>query len=138
MIKEYRTIGEVVGPLMAVEKVAGVKYEELIEVRMQNGEIRRGQVLEVQEDKAMVQIFEGTSGINLRDSTVRFLGHPLELGVSEDMIGRVFDGLGSSKRQWARNPTRKNTWTSMEKSSTRWLVIILMSLSKQVSQQSIT
>ena len=82
---------------MAVEKVAGVKYEELIEVRMQNGEIRRGQVLEVQEDKAMVQIFEGTSGINLRDSSVRFLGHPLELGVSEDMIGRVFDGLGRPK-----------------------------------------
>ncbi|MGM8184230.1 V-type ATP synthase subunit B [Enterococcus italicus] len=97
MIKEYRTIGEVVGPLMEVEKVAGVKYEELIEVRMQNGEIRRGQVLEVQEDKAMVQIFEGTSGINLRDSSVRFLGHPLELGVSEDMIGRVFDGLGRPK-----------------------------------------
>ncbi|EPI01011.1 ATP synthase [Enterococcus faecalis 13-SD-W-01] len=97
MIKEYRTIGEVVGPLMAVEKVSGVKYEELIEVRMQNGEIRRGQVLEVQEDKAMVQIFEGTSGINLRDSAVRFLGHPLELGVSEDMIGRVFDGLGRPK-----------------------------------------
>ncbi|MGG5359023.1 MULTISPECIES: V-type ATP synthase subunit B [unclassified Enterococcus] len=97
MIKEYRTIGEVVGPLMAVGKVSGVKYEELIEVRMQNGEIRRGQVLEVHEDKAMVQIFEGTSGINLRDSAVRFLGHPLELGVSEDMIGRVFDGLGRPK-----------------------------------------
>ena len=80
MIKEYRTIKEVVGPLMAVEKVSGVKYEELIEVRMQNGEIRRGQVLEVQEDKAMVQIFEGTSGINLKNSSVRFLGHPLQLG----------------------------------------------------------
>ena len=97
MIKEYRTIKEVVGPLMAVEKVSGVKYEELIEVRMQNGEIRRGQVLEVQEDKAMVQIFEGTSGINLKNSSVRFLGHPLQLGVSEDMIGRVFDGLGRPK-----------------------------------------
>ncbi|MGM0216115.1 V-type ATP synthase subunit B [Enterococcus sp. AZ109] len=97
MIKEYKTIGEVVGPLMVVEKVAGVKYEELIEVRMQNGDIRRGQVLEVQEDKAMVQIFEGTSGINLEQSTVRFLGHPLELAVSEDMIGRVFDGLGRPK-----------------------------------------
>ncbi|OJG69803.1 V-type sodium ATPase subunit B [Enterococcus phoeniculicola] len=82
---------------MAVDKVSGVKYEELIEVRMQNGEIRRGQVLEVHEDKAMVQIFEGTSGINLRDSAVRFLGHPLELAVSEDMIGRVFDGLGRPK-----------------------------------------
>ena len=94
MIKEYKTIGEVVGPLMAVDRVAGVKYEELIEVRLQNGEIRQGQVLEVQEDKALVQIFEGTSGIKLRDSAVRFLGHPLELGVSEDMVGRVFDGLG--------------------------------------------
>ena len=97
MIKEYRTIGEVVGPLMAVDRVQGVKYEELIEVRLQNGELRRGQVLEVQEDKALVQIFEGTSGINLKDSAVRFLGHPLELGVSEDMIGRVFDGLGRPK-----------------------------------------
>ncbi|MGI6155092.1 MAG: V-type ATP synthase subunit B [Enterococcus lemanii] len=94
MIKEYKTIGEVVGPLMAVDRVSGVKYEELIEVRLQNGEIRQGQVLEIQEDKALVQIFEGTSGINLRDSTVRFLGHPLQLGVSEDMVGRIFDGLG--------------------------------------------
>ncbi|OJG96637.1 V-type ATP synthase beta chain [Enterococcus termitis] len=82
---------------MIVEKVEGVKYEELIEVRMQNGEIRRGQVLEINGDKAMVQIFEGTSGINLRDSKVRFLGHPLELGVSEDMVGRIFDGLGRPK-----------------------------------------
>lgn len=89
MIKEYKTIGEVVGPLMAVDRVAGVKYEELIEVRLQNGEIRQGQVLEVQEDKALVQIFEGTAGINLRDSAVRFLGHPLELGVSEDMVGQI-------------------------------------------------
>lgn len=97
MIKEYRTIGEVVGPLMVVDRVAGVKYEELIEVRLQNGELRRGQVLEIQQDKALVQVFEGTSGINLRDSTVRFLGHPLELAVSEDMIGRVFDGLGRPK-----------------------------------------
>ena len=97
MIKEYKTIGEVVGPLMAVDRVSGVKYEELIEVRLQNGEIRQGQVLEIQEDKALVQIFEGTGGINLRESSVRFLGHPLELGVSEEMIGRVFDGLGRVK-----------------------------------------
>lgn len=97
MIKEYKTISEVVGPLMAVDQVAGIKYEELLEVRLSNGELRRGQVLEVQEDKALVQIFEGTSGINLKESTARFLGHPLELGVSEDMIGRVFDGLGRPK-----------------------------------------
>ncbi|MDM8214469.1 V-type ATP synthase subunit B [Enterococcus hirae] len=99
MLKEYRTISEVVGPLMAVDQVEGVKFEELIEIRMQNGEIRRGQVLEVDGDRAMVQIFEGTSGLNLRDSKVRFLGHPLELGVSMDMVGRVFDGLGRPKDQ---------------------------------------
>lgn len=99
MIKEYRTINEVVGPLMIVDQVEGVKYEELIEVRLQNGELRRGQVLEIDGDRAMVQVFEGTSGINLRDSQVRFLGHPLELGVSEDMLGRVFDGLGRIKDQ---------------------------------------
>lgn len=101
MIKEYRTISEVVGPLMIVEEVSGVKYEELIEVRLQNGEIRRGQVLEVDGDKAMVQVFEGTGNINLRDSQVRFLGHPLELGVSEEMLGRVFDGMGRLKDQGA-------------------------------------
>ena len=97
MIKEYKTIGEVVGPLMAVDKVAGVKYEELIEVRLQTGEMRKGQVLEISEDKALVQVFEGTGGINLKDSAVRFLGHPLQLGVSLDMIGRTFDGLGRPK-----------------------------------------
>ncbi|BCA85695.1 V-type ATP synthase beta chain [Enterococcus saigonensis] len=97
MIKEYKTIGEVVGPLMAVDKVSGVKYEELIEVRLQTGELRKGQVLEISEDKALVQIFEGTGGINLKDSAVRFLGHPLQLGVSLDMIGRTFDGLGRPK-----------------------------------------
>ncbi|GHU62351.1 V-type ATP synthase beta chain [Clostridia bacterium] len=94
MIKEYRTISKVIGPLMAVEKVSGVKYEELIEVRMQNGEIRKGQVLEIDGDRAMVQIFEGTGGINIKDSKVRFLGHPLKFAVSEDIVGRVFDGLG--------------------------------------------
>lgn len=97
MIKEYKTISEVVGPLMAVDKVEGVKYEELLEIRMKDSEIRRGQVLEISEDKALVQVFEGTSGIHLQESTARFLGHPLELAVSEDMIGRVFDGLGRPK-----------------------------------------
>ena len=95
MLKEYKTVKEVVGPLMVVEGVEGVKYEELVEVRLQNGEKRRGKVLEINGDKAMVQLFEGSSGINLRDTTCRFLGHPLELGVSEDMIGRIFDGLGN-------------------------------------------
>lgn len=101
MIKEYKTIEEVVGPLMLVGAVKGAKYEEVIEVRLPNGEIRQGQVLEVQEDKALVQLFEGTSGINLKQSVVRFMGHPLEFGLSEAIIGREFDGLGRIRDQGA-------------------------------------
>jgi V/A-type H+-transporting ATPase subunit B len=94
MLKEYKTATEVVGPLMVVEGVEGVKYEELVDIRLQNGERRRGRVLEIDQDRALVQVYEGTSGINLKGTSSRFLGKPLELGVSEAMIGRVFDGLG--------------------------------------------
>lgn len=95
MLKEYKSVSEVVGPLMAIEGVEGVKFEEIVDIELQNGEKRRGRVIEINGDQAMVQIFEGSSGINLKETTVRFLGRPLELGVSEDMIGRVFDGLGN-------------------------------------------
>ncbi|MDY2987584.1 MAG: V-type ATP synthase subunit B [Peptoniphilus sp.] len=95
MLKEYKSVTEVVGPLMVVEGVSGVQYEELVDIELQTGERRRGRVIEIERDKAMVQIFEGSTGINLQDTKVRFLGHPLELGVSPDMIGRVFDGLGN-------------------------------------------
>ena len=97
MLKEYKTVTEVVGPLMVVEGVEGVKYEELVEIEIQTGEKRRGRVLEVNRDKAMVQLFESSAGINLKNTSVRFLGKPLELGVSMDMIGRIFDGLGNPK-----------------------------------------
>ncbi len=97
MLKEYSTVSEVVGPLMTVEGVEGIKYEELVEVELQTGEKRRGRVLEIDGDKAMVQLFEGSTGINLKGTTVRFLGRPLELGVSEGMIGRIFDGMGKPK-----------------------------------------
>ena len=95
MLKEYQTVTEVVGPLMLVEGVEGIKFEELVEIEIQTGEKRRGRVLEVDGDKALVQLFEGSSGINLKNTKVRFLGRPLELGVSSDMIGRIFDGLGN-------------------------------------------
>jgi len=97
MLKEYKTVKEVVGPLMVVEGVEGVKYEELVDIELQTGEKRRGRVLEINGDKAMVQLFEGSTGINLKNTSVRFLGRPLELGVSLDMIGRIFDGLGRPK-----------------------------------------
>ena len=94
MLREYKTVTEVVGPLMVVEGVEGVKYDELVEVELQTGEMRRGKVLEVNGTRAMVQLFEGSSGINLKETKARFLGRPLELGVSEDMLGRIFDGMG--------------------------------------------
>ncbi len=97
MLKEYRTVREVVGPLMIIDDVEGVKYNEIADIEMQNGEMRRGKVLEINGSRAMVQIFEGSSGINLKGTKARFLGRPLELGVSEDMLGRVFDGLGNPK-----------------------------------------
>jgi V/A-type H+-transporting ATPase subunit B len=97
MLKEYRTVSEVVGPLMVVERVEGVKFDELVEIEIQTGEIRRGKVLEVNGDKAVVQLFESARGINLKGSKAKFLARPLELGVSTDMLGRVFDGLGRVK-----------------------------------------
>ncbi|KYH35024.1 V-type sodium ATPase subunit B [Clostridium tepidiprofundi DSM 19306] len=97
MLKEYRTVKEVVGPLMLVDQVENVKYDELVEIEIQTGEKRRGRVLEINGDKAMIQLFEGSAGINLKGSKVKFTGKPLELGVSEDMLGRVFDGLGRPK-----------------------------------------
>ncbi len=94
MPKEYRTIQEVAGPLMLVRDVSGVKYEELGEIELANGERRRCKVLEINGSNALVQLFESATGINLAESKVRFLGRQMELGVSRDMLGRVFDGLG--------------------------------------------
>ncbi|MBR4953516.1 MAG: V-type ATP synthase subunit B [Oscillospiraceae bacterium] len=94
MIKEYKTIHQVASPLMIVEQVEGVTYDELCEIQLPDGDVRRGKVLEVNGDTAVVQLFENAAGINLAGSKVRFLGHPLELAVSEDMLGRVFNGMG--------------------------------------------
>lgn len=94
MIKEYRSIQEVAGPLMVVSGVEGVKYDELGEIELANGDIRRCKVLEVNGDTALVQMFESSTGINLSNSKVRFLGKSLDFGVSPDILGRVFDGMG--------------------------------------------
>ena len=95
MPKEYRTIQEVAGPLMLVRGVENVTYNELGEIELFNGEKRRCKVLEINGGNALVQLFESATGINLSNSKVRFLGRTMELGVSEDMLGRVFDGLGN-------------------------------------------
>ena len=94
MIREYKTVEEINGPLMMVRMVENVTYDELVEIELHDGSIRRGKVLEVNGDAAVVQLFESAAGINLADSKVRFLGHPLQLGVSSDMLGRVFNGMG--------------------------------------------
>ena len=94
MIKEYKTIRQVANPLMVVDGVEGVTFDELVEIELPNGDKRRGKVLEVDGNKAVVQLFELAQGINLAESKVRFLGHPLQLAVSEDMLGRVFNGMG--------------------------------------------
>lgn len=119
MIKEYRTISEIVGPLMVVEKVQNVCYDEMVEIRTQSGEIRQGRVLEINEDSAVVQLFERADGILMEKSTVRFLEKPQVLGVSLDMLGRIFDGMG---RPIDDGPKLlpENIWTSMG-----WLSILL-------------
>ncbi len=97
MLKEYRTIKEVVGPLMLVDQVEGVTYNELVEIRQLNGEVRRGKVLEIDGSRALVQLFESSNGLQINTATARFLGHSIELGVSMDMLGRVFDGMGNPR-----------------------------------------
>ncbi len=97
MQKEYRNIREVVGPLTLIDGVEGVKYDELVEIEQQNGEIRQGRVLEIDRDKALVQLFEPSQGLKISSSKARFLGHGIELGVSLEMLGRVFDGMGKAK-----------------------------------------
>ncbi len=94
MPKEYRTISEVAGPLMLVKGVDGVAYNELGEIELKDGERRRCRVLEIDGTNVLVQLFESGAGINLAESKIRFLGKQMELAVSEDMLGRVFDGLG--------------------------------------------
>ncbi|MDE6597954.1 MAG: V-type ATP synthase subunit B [Clostridia bacterium] len=97
MFKEYKTIREVVGPLMLVENVKGVKYNELVDIICSNGEIRRGKVLEVNLDKAVVQLFENSQGLQISEAKARFTGHSQQLAVSKDMLGRVFDGMGNPR-----------------------------------------
>ena len=94
IIREYRTIKEIAGPLMLVDDVENVTYGELADIKIQDGSIRRGRVLEVYGRKALVQVFEGTRGLSPGDVKVKFLAKGMELGMSIDMLGRVFDGSG--------------------------------------------
>lgn len=95
--KEYTTVTGIAGPLLVVEKTENVKYGEIARIKTGDGRERRGRVLEVDGDRALVQLFEGSMGLNLRDSSVRFIGKPLEMGMSPDVMGRIFDGIGEPK-----------------------------------------
>jgi V/A-type H+-transporting ATPase subunit B len=99
MLKEYKSIVNISGPLLHVEGLEGVKYEELVEIRLVDGSIRNGKVLEVDGDKALVQVFEGTTGIETEKTSVRFLGRGIHMYVSPDILGKVFTGLGRPKTE---------------------------------------
>ena len=135
VLKEYKTIKEVVGPLMLVEGVEGVKYNELVEILQKDGEKRRGRVLEVDRDRALVQLFENSHGLQIATSRAKFLGRSMELAVSEDMLGRVFDGMGNP-RDGGAPVIAENAWMSTESRSIPLHAIIPTSLFKRVSQRS--
>ncbi len=97
MLKEYQTVSSIYGPLMLVEKVDEAKYGHIVDIELADGSVRHGQVLQVENDKVLIQVFEGTEGIDVDDSTVRFLGKPLRLAVSPEILGRVFTGLGEPR-----------------------------------------
>ncbi|MDT8285362.1 MAG: V-type ATP synthase subunit B, partial [Thermovirgaceae bacterium] len=92
--KEYRTISNLSGPLLLVEKTENVRYDELVEIELANGEHRRGRVLEITRERALVQVFEGTTGIDVESTKVRFMGKVLTLPVCKDILGRIFNGRG--------------------------------------------
>ncbi|MCJ7666529.1 MAG: V-type ATP synthase subunit B, partial [Actinobacteria bacterium] len=99
MLKEYKSIINISGPLLLVEGVEGVKYEELVDIKLDDGTLRSGRVLEVDRDTALVQVFEGTSGIDSERTRVRFLGRGTHMYLSEDILGKVFTGLGKPKTE---------------------------------------
>ena len=108
MLKEYKTVSEISGPLMLVEGVDGAKYGHIVDIELGDGSIRHGQILQVEKDKVLVQVFEGTESISVSDTTVRFLGKPMELSVSKDILGRVFSGTGVPKDNGPKIiPTKK-------------------------------
>ena len=94
MIKEYTSVTNVIGPLIIVEGIENVSYGEIVEIKTASGEERLGQVLEIEKDKSVVQVFEGTTGIDTEKTKVRFISETMKLNVSSEMLGRIFNGLG--------------------------------------------
>lgn len=101
-MKEYKTINQIAGPLVFVEGVSGVSYGEIVEIALPSGERKKGQVLDVSEKIAVVQVFGTTAGINTTQTSVKFLGETMRIGLSCDMLGRVFTGMGEPKDKGPR------------------------------------
>ena len=97
MLKEYRTVSSIAGPLMMIENVEGGKFGHIVDIELGDGSMRHGQILQVDGDKVLVQVFEGTEGIDIDQTRVRLLGKPQELAVSPEILGRVFSGIGAPK-----------------------------------------
>jgi V/A-type H+/Na+-transporting ATPase subunit B len=97
MLIEYKGVTNISGPLILIEGVENVKYEELVAIKLGDGSVRNGKVLEVNEDKALIQVFEGTTGIDVDKTKVRFLGRGIQMDLSPDILGKVFTGLGKPK-----------------------------------------
>ena len=96
-MKEYKTITKIAGPLVFVEGVEDISYGEIVEIQLPSGERKKGQVLDTKRGLAVVQVFGTTAGINLEDTSVKFLGETMQIGVSQEMLGRVFNGLGEPR-----------------------------------------
>lgn len=97
MLKEYQTVTSIHGPLMMVESVDQAKFGHIVDIELADGSLRHGQILQVEKDKVLLQVFEGTVGLDIEKTTVRLLARPLQFGLSPDILGRVFNGLGEPK-----------------------------------------
>ena len=91
---QYLGLSEINGPLIVLDDVDDVAYEEMVEIHLHNGEQRLGRVVQLEGKKAVVQVFEGTNGMSLTNTRTKFSGHPMELPLSKELLGRVFNGSG--------------------------------------------
>ena len=93
--QEVVGVGRIEGPILIVEGATNVSYDEVVEIRDSRGQLRRGRVLEVGEGTAVIQVFAGSTGLSIDGTRIRFLGDTLHMPVAEEMLGRIFDGLGN-------------------------------------------
>ena len=95
MAVEYLGLSKINGPLAVLEGVRGAAYDEIVEMTVNGSEPRLGRIIEIYGDRAVIQVYEGTDGMALRNTHTRLTGHPMEIGVSEEMLGRTFNGIGA-------------------------------------------